>query len=681
MQAPTGTSGRFLPGRAAALPPPPHYPDQDRPARRRSAVMRRRIIVFCAVFLLSAIASLSYTFMRPAIYMASARLQVTPAAKLPRVEAPAADNTPAVLVELQILNSRPLLEKVVGRLAEQGDLRSIQSDPVLAVQDMLKVTRVEGTNVIQIEAKGSDKVLLPHLVNGLIEAYREQQAAAGKSSTLTELTEAREEARVIDGRVAEKKQAMEAFRLQSNIVSAERGENRTLSRLTGLSNALNAAEEREALAQGKVQALEQAIREGKRGPLAKDNPTVATLENRLSQLREEWRSLERQFTPQYLDMDPNARSLRTRIANLEQQLEAERGKSRQDALAAAKEDLASAQATTQRLQQQMANDKQAVQNFSRRMTEFQGMQEELKGLEQMRLAARQRLLGLEASELARKPRIQVLETAVLPETAWRPLYWRDAGFSLLGSLALGFLAVWFVEFFDRAEPVTPGPSTVIIPQPWVSVAHPDTAQLGAEPEPASLTANAQAPLLAAPQFRELSDDELRKLLANAAPDNLPLLVCLLSGLTSTSLTELRVAHVDVAGHLLTVPDEPDYVLPLEGPLRELTARCAGLPGDTVLFPGVAGRPQTEADVRAVVAFSAHDANLANAQDVTPESLRYTYIAFLVRQGLRFSDLNKAVGRVAPDSLTTLAAIAPAAPRVGLDAVDRLLPAVRELGRT
>lgn len=643
--------------------------------------MRRRIIVFCAVFLLSAIASLSYTFMRPAIYMASARLQVTPAAKLPRVEAPAADNTPAVLVELQILNSRPLLEKVVGRLAEQGDLRSIQSDPVLAVQDMLKVTRVEGTNVIQIEAKGSDKVLLPHLVNGLIEAYREQQAAAGKSSTLTELTEAREEARVIDGRVAEKKQAMEAFRLQSNIVSAERGENRTLSRLTGLSNALNAAEEREALAQGKVQALEQAIREGKRGPLAKDNPTVATLENRLSQLREEWRSLERQFTPQYLDMDPNARSLRTRIANLEQQLEAERGKSRQDALAAAKEDLASAQATTQRLQQQMANDKQAVQNFSRRMTEFQGMQEELKGLEQMRLAARQRLLGLEASELARKPRIQVLETAVLPETAWRPLYWRDAGFSLLGSLALGFLAVWFVEFFDRAEPVTPGPSTVIIPQPWVSVAHPDTAQLGAEPEPASLTANAQAPLLAAPQFRELSDDELRKLLANAAPDNLPLLVCLLSGLTSTSLTELRVAHVDVAGHLLTVPDEPDYVLPLEGPLRELTARCAGLPGDTVLFPGVAGRPQTEADVRAVVAFSAHDANLANAQDVTPESLRYTYIAFLVRQGLRFSDLNKAVGRVAPDSLTTLAAIAPAAPRVGLDAVDRLLPAVRELGRT
>jgi uncharacterized protein involved in exopolysaccharide biosynthesis len=640
--------------------------------------MRRRIIVFCAVFLVSAIASLTYTFMRPAIYLASARLQVTPAAKMPRAEAPAADSTPAVLVELQILNSRPLLEKVVARLAEQGDLSSIHSDPVLAVQDMLKVTRVEGTNVIQIEAKGPEKTLLPRLVNGLIETYREQQAAAGKSSTMTELSEAREEARVIESRVAEKKQAMEVFRLQSNIVSAERGENRTLSRLTGLGNSLNAAEDREAIAAGKVHALEQALREGKRGPLAKDNPTVAGLENRLSQLREEWRSLERQFTPQYLDMDPHARALRTRISNLEQQLDSERGKSQQDALGAAKDELASAQATVRRVQQQMAGDKQSVQNFTRRMAEFQTMQEEMRGLEQMRLAARQRLLGLEASEMGRKPRIQVLETAVLPETAWRPDYWRDAGFSLLASLVLGFLAVWFVEFFDRSEPVPAGPSTVIIPQPWVTVTPMSTAQLGVEAAAPALTSATQAPLLSAPRFRELNDDELRRLLSNAAPENLPLLVFLLSGLTSAALMALRVAHVDTEMHRLTVPGEPDYVLPLDGPLRKLTARCTGLSGETVLFPSAIGKALTEEDVHSVVAFSAHDANLKDAHEIKPESLRHTYLAFLVRQGLRFSELNRVVGRVSTDTLNVLAGLSPQSNRVGLEEIDRILPAVRDL---
>jgi uncharacterized protein involved in exopolysaccharide biosynthesis len=276
---------------------------------------------------------------------------------------------------------------------------------------------VEGTSVIQIEATGPQRSLLPRLINSVIDVYREQQALTGKSSTQTELAEAREQVQVIDAQVAEKKRVMEAFRLRSGIVSAERDENQTVSRLKGLGTSLSAATDREAIALGKVHALEQAIDAGKRAPQSRDNPTVASLEQRLSQLREEWRALERQFTAQYLDMDPAARALKTRMANLEQQLDGERRKSQQNALAEAKEELASAQATVRRLQQQQAEDKQSVQNFSSRLAEYQAMQEEWRSLDQMRLTARQRLLGLEASELARKPRTQVIEAAVAPETA------------------------------------------------------------------------------------------------------------------------------------------------------------------------------------------------------------------------------------------------------------------------
>ncbi len=636
-------------------------------------------MVFSVVFLISAIAGLTYTFARPAIYLASARLQVTPATTMPRGEAPAMDSMPAVLVELQVLDSRPLLERVASRLAEQGVLRGVPSDPVAALHDMLTVSRIEGTNVIQLEARGPDKALLPALVNGLIEAYREQQATAGKSSTLVELNEAREEVKVIEAKVAEKKQATEAFRLQSNIVSSERAENRTLSRLAGLGNSLNLAAEREAIAEGKVHALEQAAKDGKRGPNAKENPTVASLESRLSQAREDWRAMERQYTPQYLDMDPGARAIKTRIANLEQQLENERGKSQHDALVAAKEELASARATTRRLNQQMTDDKQSVQTFSRRMAEFQVMQEELRGLEQMRLAARQRLLGLEASETARKPRTQVLESAVMPDTAWRPLYWRDAGISLAASLALGFLAVWFVEFFNRPESAPTEPSTVIIPQPWISVPHAGPAsQISATNSPASLASPAQASLLPSPQSRELSDDEVRKLLTNATPENLPVLVCMLFGLTTAEVTSLRVSHVDTVAETMTIPGEPPRTLRLEGPLRDLTAHGAGLAGDAVLFPSASGGPLSEEDLVSIVTFSAHDASLVNAQGVSPSVLRHTYLAFLVRQGLRFSDLGKIAGRIPSEQLSALASLAPESRRIGPDAANRVLPAVDEL---
>ncbi|MBK9572668.1 MAG: tyrosine-type recombinase/integrase [Rhodoferax sp.] len=658
--------------------PQPPYPMDGGPGGPRSGRMRRRVLVFGGVFLLCALISLSYTYLRPAIYLASARLQITPPAKLPAPQAVAAvDSTPDFLLESQILNSRPLLEKVAARLAAQGELKSLEGEPVLALQAMLKVTPIAGTNVIELEAKGEQRLLVARLINTTIEVYREQQTLTGASSTQTELAQARDEVRVIDAKVAEKKRAMEEFRMRANIVSGERDENQALSRVKGLGTSLTAATDREAVAEGRLRALEQAAIEGKRAPQAKDNSAVLGIEQRLLQLREEWRALERQFTPQYLDMDANARALKTRISNLEQQAVQERLKSQQTALAEAREELASARATTQRLQQHLADDKQSAQSFSRRFGEFQTLQEELRGLDQMRQTARQRLLALEASELTRKPRLQVLEAAATPESAWRPLYWRDTAISLAASLALGFLAVWFVEFFDRREPVVAAPSTVILAQPWLTPQH-GAMPLGHTPGMAPLSAPPAPQQLAAPPPRELDRHELRKLLISAAPENLPVLLCLLSGLTVVELLALRVSHVDERAQTLTVPGSPSRVLALEGPLQTLTRLCTSRIYASTLFVDAMGEPLTAQDIEAAVSTSALDANLDEALQVTPETLRHTYIAFLVRQGLRFSELGKVVGRMPAQALDVLSTLAPGTERIGLSAVDRTLPALREL---
>ncbi|MEO7851329.1 MAG: hypothetical protein ABIR94_03610 [Rubrivivax sp.] len=645
--------------------------------------MRRRLIVFASAFLLSAVVGLAYTFVRPAIYVASAKLLVTPASKLPRADAPAAPaadagGAGAVLVELQILNSRSLLENAVARLRQQGLFGGVDGDPVLAAQAMLEVTRIEGTGLIQVDAKGGDRALLPRLINELIAVYREQHAASGESSNASELQAASEEATVIDARFAERKQTLDAFRMRADIVSAERDENQTLSRLKGLGISLSQATDREAVAEGKLLALEQTDREGKRAASAKDNPTVAVVEQRLSQSREDWRALERQFTPQYLELDPNARALKSRIANLEQQLESERQKSQQGSLASAKEELVGAQAATRRLRQQLAEDKASVQSFSRRFAEFQAMQAELQGLEKMRLEARQRLLALQASTPARKPSTEIIEAAVTPESPWRPLYWRDAGISVAAALVLGFLAVWFVEFFNRQAPAPAGHATLVVAQPWPAMPGGVSTVITAGAGPVPLPGAATRPLLAAPPMRELDHHETRQLLANAAAENLAILVCLLSGVTTEELAALRVAHLSTQDASLTIPGEVNRQLALEGPMHELTARCTGLPGETVLFPGPTGGPLTDEAVEAIVTFSAHDAAVPDAEEISPQTLRHTYIAYLVRQGLRFSELGKVVGRVSPDQLKALSPLAPQASRVGLDSVDRVLPAVRAL---
>lgn len=665
----------------------PHVAAGDARPGRRTAAMRRRVLVFFGVFLLAAAASLSYTYLRPAVYLADARVQLTPSALGASIAASAPrDGSQDFMVELQNLGSRPVFEKVVQRLTGGMDAGPGLDERVQQLQDMLSLHPVEGTNVVRIEARGPDRLAVARVVNTLIEVYRDEQASSGDNALQQQLVQARETAREMDERVRARQREVEEFRVNSAIVSAERSENQTLARLKGLGDAVAKNDERAANAEGRLRALEEAAAQGRRSTLAKDNPTVAGMESRLSQQREEYKAMERQFTPQYLDMDPGARALRNRIAALEQQLDNERRKGLQNALAEAREELEGARATSRRLQQQFSEDRQKAQSFTRRFAEFEAMKDDLKGLEQVRQSARQRLLALEATAKERKPRLLVVEAAAVPETAWRPLYTRDAAISVAGSLLLGFLAVWFVEFFNRTEPVAPGPSTVIIPQPWMQPVPPGPAlgsapamhAVGHQPTP---PAAAPMPLLAQALPRELEQYEVGQLLAATAPEHLPMLVCLLCGLSVDELGALRTGDLDAAKGLLSVPGDTPRLLALPEPLRVLLVASsgAGAAPERPLLPAPGDRPLTAADVASAVTSAAFDAGLEQPQSVTPESLQHTYVAFLVRQGLRFGDLGRLVGRLSSEQLNALAPLAPPGERRPLAEVDQVMPAVATLG--
>jgi succinoglycan biosynthesis transport protein ExoP len=106
-----------------------------------------------------------------------------------------------------------------------------------------------------------------------------------------------------------------------------------------------------------------------------------------------------------------------------------------------------------------------------------------------------------------------------------------------------------------------------------------------------------------------------------------------------------------------------------------THRQADAP-DAPLFFKATDRPLDTEDINSLVTSSAYDAGLEQPQSVTPATLRHTYVAFLVRQGLRFSELRHLVGRLSAETLHHLAPLAPDAQRVSIDSVERVLPALR-----
>ena len=180
----------------------------------------------------------------------------------------------------------------MGRLALEGVKKSFGGVDVIRGVDL---DIRDGEFVVMVGPSGCGKSTLLRLIAGLEAVTAGRITIDGRDVTALEPVDRRlamvfqsyalyphmtvrgnmafglETARVpkpeIDAKVAEKKRAMEEFRMRANIVSGERDENQALSRVKGLGTSLTAATDREAVAEGRLRALEQAAIEGKRDDL------------------------------------------------------------------------------------------------------------------------------------------------------------------------------------------------------------------------------------------------------------------------------------------------------------------------------------------------------------------------------------------------------------------------------
>lgn len=653
------------------------------PAQRAN---RRRMLVFLGVFLVASAAALTYSYSRPAEYRAAARVQINPGstqveAVRPTGGSQGTDAPRPFLAELQVLTSRPIVESTLARLGPSlgSRLSALGPDPLIALQSSLTVSPASGTDVIELASTGPNAEVAAALVNGVITTYKERLAQTYKDVSGEALAQLTEEVAKLAAKVESQRQAVEAFRVRHNVVSLEREENEVLSRVKGQSTALNAANEKLAAAEGKLRALEDAAAAGKSVVRARDNPTLANLEQRASMIREELRELERSYTPEYLAMDNRVRAQRARLAELEQQIVAQRAASQQASLAEAREEVATAKEAANRIRQQMAGDRGAVQEFSSRFNQYKALREDLTQIETLYRDASQRKARLEAGERARRPSVNVLEAATVPQEPWRPLYLRDAAIGVGASFILALLVMWVVELFNRHDPQP----TILVPQGTAYALDNRYAAglLGdrAQPRPA-LAADATAapdsppPVLigAAMQIpRELQAGEIRSLLGAATPETRLTILLLLLGVGPEELLKLRHGDIDLEAALVRVASNPPRAIPIPPQIiAHLMPQPPQLAG--VLAFGSGTSEHTLDDLAADVLYAAHDANIDQPATVTPQALRHTCIAFLARQGARLSDLSKLVGRLSTAEAAEYSSYAPPGKRVTLEQIVRVI---------
>ena len=684
------------------MPSNPYFGLADRPAgysgdeadRRSRRANRRRLLVFGSVFLVLAIIGLIYVFARPAVYRATAQLDFVPATNQAAgspadgpVDA-AADKAYSLRDEVQYLGSTTLLARVWDDLKDAPDVpKTLRTgNPPATLQAMLSVVQVPNTNIVAIQAEGGDPVFLPRFVDRVIADYRTSLGERFHSGSATALADATDEVRKLDAAVKDKRIEVDGYRAKNDIVSVERDENQVLSEVKGVGASLNAANDKLVAAEAKYGALKDAEASGQAVTRARDNPTLAALEQQAIAVRADLRATARQFTAEYMNIDPRVRDQRARLADLEEQIATQKKSSQQGAVQEAREEVASARAAVAALRQQLATNQSSVQSFTSRFNQYKTLQDQQKRLELLQQKAADRVAMLDAGERTRKPKVEVVESPSVPQSPSSPFYARDALLVIVGALLIGMLAMGIVEFFNQSPA---GPATVVVAQSWSPLAMPEAmaALPGAavyDALPRGATPEAVQPVaLSAPQVlpRELSDAELRALLHAADPEFRAVAALLLMGLTQHEVVQLRRGDVDrdTGAVIVTGADERSIVLPANV-LPWLPSRTD--PVDAPLFATASGRPLSEAALDTALLYAAHDAGIERADDVTPQALRHTYVAHLVRQGVRFGELAKIVGPLPVDRLSAYKRLADEgsttrAATLHDRRIDLVLPAIRD----
>ena len=80
-------------------------------------------------------------------------------------------------------------------------------------------------------------------------------------------------------------------------------------------------------------------------------------------------------------------------------------------------------------------------------------------------------------------------------------------------------------------------------------------------------------------------------------------------------------------------------------------------------------------LKAILVYASVDAGLINMQKVTSEALTYTYIMYLVKQGIRLSELDQITGYIDPDELSKYSRYSPEKRGLPITDIDLIYPSL------
>lgn len=649
----------FLPNWAADLPP----------GNAEPWFRSRRLLIFAGTCLLSATLGLIYNYSRPPIYQSKATLLTSAMTAIDKTSAAA--DIQHVAIQRQILLGQELLDKTLEQLKASGELDPKLQLTVEDIQQALRVDPVAETNLVEMIAEGTHAYTLPMLINTWIDVYTAARAEEVENTIGATRQIVETELQGLSNKIDVARLKLDEFRRNHDITSTGREENEAAARLNGLNKSLNQASEEEVKAKARLDAVRKAIERGQTVVPQESQNSLRHLEQRAQQLRERLAELDKRFTRDYLALQPSLKVIPGQLAKLEAEIQSKRNYGRDIVLDDAEQNYEAARQAVKEIRKQLDDHKKQAAEFTSRFAEHTALKTDLEGLEKLYRETQERLVQIETSHKEKYPQVHVIERAHLSLIPISPHYTRDAFIAVIGSVLFGIFSVWLFDYLTRKQQQQQQAGITLSGIHMYSNLNPDRPDMPHYPAPPleqqeSPIGQQETPqVLKRPELRELSDRDLQDLLNAANLKGKQLIALLLSGLTLDEAACLTPGRIDLSRQVIEL--DTGRTLPVNPYLMSLFKQSDHYPA------WLTDQVPTPEDLAAILHYTVIDAGLSNPEEIDGDAIRHTYIVYLVRQGLRLSELEQVVGRLAPTVISSYGAYSPPRSGHGIDKIERLHP--------
>ena len=403
-----------------------------------------RFRLFAVVLFLCLAAGLGYTLSQPAIYESRASLLVSAMTAVD--QSSAAPDIQHVAIQRQVLLGNELINRTRDRLDSEVGYDLTRPE----IREIMQVEQVPDTNLVEMVARGERERLLPLLINTWTEVYLAARAAEITQSTDNTTRIVSSELDALNQKIETARVALDDFRREHNIISAQREENAELNQLRGLNQSLNDAVDVELRAQGRLETVQARLARGELVIAGSQRDSMKKTQGELQRLNAQLKELERTYTREYIDRHPRMQRIPERIALLETRRAAGLAESNQLALEEAEEAYAAAARTTAKIRERLEQQREKVTVFTTIFAEHETLESDLANLEEIHRATLMRLTQIESSQLQKYPQVKVIDPAS-EATMIGPPYLIYSLIVLAGSVFTALFAVWLSSWLNPTQ--------------------------------------------------------------------------------------------------------------------------------------------------------------------------------------------------------------------------------------